>query len=82
MNVNVAPNTEVSQALDEAKASYAKGNPNSSALHAKALGTMPGGNTRSGIHFDPFPIMFRRGEGARLCWPNLWRKSAQAEEAR
>lgn len=66
MNVNVAPNTEVSQALDEAKAIYAKGNPNSSALHTKAIPSMPGGNTRSGIHFDPFPLMFRRGEGARL----------------
>ncbi len=66
MNVNVAPNTEISQALDDAKAAYAKGNPNSAALHAKAIPSLPGGNTRSGIHFDPFPIMFRRGEGARL----------------
>jgi glutamate-1-semialdehyde 2,1-aminomutase len=65
MNV-VAPNTEIAQALDEAKALYAKANPNSSALYQKALPMMPGGNTRSGIYFDPFPLMFRRGEGARL----------------
>jgi glutamate-1-semialdehyde 2,1-aminomutase len=66
MSTSVAPNADIAQALDEAKALYAKGNPNSGALHAKAVGFMPGGNTRSGIHFDPFPLMFRRGEGARL----------------
>ena len=66
MNVSVAPNADVVQALDEAKAQYAKANPTSSALYTKALATMPGGNTRSGVYFDPFPLMFRRGEGARL----------------
>jgi glutamate-1-semialdehyde 2,1-aminomutase len=66
MNITVAPNTEITQALDDAKAAYAKSNPNSAGLHAKAVPSLPGGNTRSGIHFDPFPIMFRRGEGARL----------------
>ena len=66
MNVAVAPNADIVQALDEAKAQYAKANPNSSALHTRALASLPGGNTRTGIHFDPFPLMFRRGEGARL----------------
>jgi len=66
MNIAVAPNADVAQALDEAKALFAKSNPNSGALFQKALPTMPGGNTRSGVFFDPFPIMFRRGEGARL----------------
>lgn len=66
MNVNVAPNADVSQALDEAKANFVKANPNSGALFQKALPTMPGGNTRSGVYFDPYPLMFRRGEGARL----------------
>ena len=27
---------------------------------------MPGGNTRSVLHFDPFPLGFVRGEGASL----------------
>ena len=27
---------------------------------------MPGGNTRSAIHVDPFPLTMARGEGARL----------------
>ncbi len=66
MNTPVAPNTDIAQALDDAKAAYAKGNPNSGALYQKALPMMPGGNTRTGVFFDPFPLMFRRGEGARL----------------
>ena len=28
---------------------------------------LPGGNTRSVLHFDPFPLAFARGEGAHLC---------------
>ena len=66
MSTAVAPNTDIAQALDDAKAHYARGNPNSGALYQKALPMMPGGNTRSGVFFDPFPLMFRRGEGARL----------------
>ena len=66
MNMAVAPNADVAQALDEAKAIYAKANPNSDALYQKALPSMPGGNTRSGVYYDPFPLMFRRGEGARV----------------
>ena len=27
---------------------------------------LPGGNTRSVLHFDPFPLAFARGEGAHL----------------
>ena len=66
MSTAVAPNTDIALALDDAKAAYAKANPNSGALYQKAVGFMPGGNTRTGVFFDPFPLMFRRGEGARL----------------
>lgn len=59
-------NTDVSEALNEAKASYAKANPASRSAHEKALASLPGGNTRTGIFFDPFPIAWTRGEGARL----------------
>ncbi|MSP49247.1 MAG: aspartate aminotransferase family protein [Alphaproteobacteria bacterium] len=59
-------NTDVAEALEEAKANYAKVNPASRATHQKALPSLPGGNTRTGIFFDPFPIAWVRGEGARL----------------
>jgi glutamate-1-semialdehyde 2,1-aminomutase len=66
MSVTVAPNADVVEALDEAKANYARANPGSRAVHEAALSSMPGGNTRTGMFFDPFPIAFARGDGARL----------------
>jgi glutamate-1-semialdehyde 2,1-aminomutase len=59
-------NADVAEALEEAKANYAKAHPKSRAVHQKALASLPGGNTRTGIFFDPFPIAWERGEGARL----------------
>ena len=45
---------------------YAARNPLSAERHARATRSMPGGNTRSILHFDPFPLAFERGEGAHL----------------
>ena len=59
-------NADVAEALEEAKANYAKVNPKSRGVHQKAVASLPGGNTRTGIFFDPFPISWERGEGARL----------------
>lgn len=33
-------------------------------LYEKACLYMPGGNTRSALHVDPFPLTFVKGEGA------------------
>ena len=33
---------------------------------ARAVQSLPGGNTRTGIHIDPFPLYADRGEGAYL----------------
>jgi len=66
MTAAVATNAEVSEALNEAKAKYAASHPASRAVHEKAVASLPGGNTRTGIFFDPFPIAFARGEGATL----------------
>ncbi len=41
-------------------------NPRSCALFAQALRSLPGGNTRTGVWFDPFPPYVERGEGAYL----------------
>src|SRR3974390_3118993 len=61
-----AVNTDINDALDEAKGQYANNNPRSRATYEAALRSLPGGNTRTGIFYEPFPLMFARGEGARL----------------
>src|SRR5579871_1018018 len=61
-----AVNTDINDALDEAKAHYANNNPRSRKLYEAALKSLPGGNTRTGIFFEPYPVMFERGEGAKL----------------
>ena len=61
-----AVNTDVNDALDEAKAHYARNNPESRKLYEAALKSLPGGNTRTGIFYEPYPLMFERGEGATL----------------
>lgn len=53
--------------LGLARAEYAARNVKSHAMYEKACRWMPGGNTRTGLHYEPFPLTFLRGEGA-----NLW----------
>ncbi|KAK9238093.1 pyridoxal phosphate-dependent transferase [Lipomyces kononenkoae] len=45
---------------------YCERNPNSQRLHKKALDILPGGNTRSVLHVDPFPICMKGGVGNKL----------------
>jgi len=66
MSVAAAPNADVVEALDEAKENYARRNPRSRVVHEEALKSLPGGNTRTGMFFEPFPIAWVRGEGSRL----------------
>ena len=61
---------DVVEALDEAVRAevrrYVDRNPLSAHRHERAVKAMPGGNTRSILHFDPFPLAFERGDGAHL----------------
>src|SRR5216683_672433 len=59
-------NIDINAALTEAEELYRRKNPKSLAQHRAACEAMPGGNTRSAIHVDPFPLTMARGEGARL----------------
>jgi glutamate-1-semialdehyde 2,1-aminomutase len=59
-------NIDINAALAEAEELYRRKNPKSLAQHRAACEAMPGGNTRSAIHVDPFPLTMVRGEGARL----------------
>lgn len=52
--------------LGEARARYQAANPKSQAAHREASQYMPGGNTRSVLHFEPFPLTIASGQGASL----------------
>ncbi|KAL3427199.1 glutamate-1-semialdehyde 2,1-aminomutase [Phlyctema vagabunda] len=56
----------IGDALRLAEDAYVSRHPVSKALHAKALRFMPGGNTRSVLHSDPFPVCLKKGEMNRL----------------
>jgi glutamate-1-semialdehyde 2,1-aminomutase len=66
MAVAQPANIHIAAALAEAEELYRERNPRSLAQHHAACEAMPGGNTRSAIHVDPFPLTMVRGEGARL----------------
>jgi glutamate-1-semialdehyde 2,1-aminomutase len=59
-------NLSIDGALAQAREIYAQGNPESRTLHERALIPLPGGNTRTTLHFDPFPLVITRGAGARV----------------
>ncbi|KAF5021401.1 hypothetical protein F66182_6550 [Fusarium sp. NRRL 66182] len=52
--------------LDAATARYIARNPRSRALHEEAVKSMPGGNTRTVLHADPFPVVIKSGKGHQL----------------
>jgi glutamate-1-semialdehyde 2,1-aminomutase len=66
MTTSHPTNIDIRGALDEAEELYRACNPKSLAQHQAACEAMPGGNTRSAIHVDPFPLTMVRGECARL----------------
>ena len=55
-----------SAALAAATEAYARRNPKSFERSQAAAAYLPGGNTRSSLYFDPFPLNIVRGEGCRL----------------
>jgi glutamate-1-semialdehyde 2,1-aminomutase len=59
-------NITIEAALDEAKRDYANRHPASRAHHEAATSAMPGGNTRTVLFTDPFPVPIARGARARL----------------
>ena len=59
-------NTSLSSALSEARERYVANHPESRAQHTAACNSLPGGNTRTVLFFDPFPLTFVRGEGQYL----------------
>lgn len=67
VKTTIPPNADLGDALRDAQELYAAARPQSRRVHEAALRSLPGGNTRTGIFFDPFPVAWERGDGARLC---------------
>ena len=59
-------NFNLDAAYGEAEAAFRARTPNSLAAHARAAEVMPGGNTRTVLHYAPYPLVFAKGEGAHL----------------
>jgi glutamate-1-semialdehyde 2,1-aminomutase len=56
----------LNHAIEDARARYVSSNPLSMAADKGAERYMPGGNTRSVLHYDPFPLTIVTGEGAEV----------------
>jgi glutamate-1-semialdehyde 2,1-aminomutase len=54
------------RAVSEATAQFVARNPKSRALYERAERVMPGGNTRSAIFFEPFPLYLLESSGAHV----------------
>ena len=59
-------NTDIDAALNEAKETYVTSAPASLARYVEATTVMPGGNTRTVLHYAPFPLAMARAEGCRM----------------
>ena len=66
MSTTHPANIDVAAALAEAQEEYRARNPKSLAQYEEACAALPGGNTRSAIFVEPFPLTMVRGEGSRL----------------
>ena len=60
------PNADLASAVADAEHRYIASNPKSKARIDSAKASMPGGNTRTVLHYSPFPVAFKGGEGCPL----------------
>jgi glutamate-1-semialdehyde 2,1-aminomutase len=62
----VSEKVDLSNVLAEVETRYRIRRPISAQRQLAAAEHMPGGNTRTVLHFSPFPVVFARGHGNRL----------------
>ena len=62
----VGRNLDLESAVGEVTARYESANPGSRAHYERARETMPGGNTRTGMFYPPFPLAIGKAAGATL----------------
>ena len=60
-------NLNLDAAVADVEARYIAAHAKSKARFEAAGRDMPGGNTRTVLHYDPFPVTLTRGDGARLA---------------
>jgi len=56
----------LNQTIDDLRSRYTSLNPESQTADKRAEKVFPGGNTRTVLHFDPFPLTMIGGEGAGI----------------
>src|SRR5437870_8148292 len=66
MTITHPANIDIAAALSEAQELYRARNPKSLAQYEEACAALPGGNTRSAIFVEPFPLTMAKGEGSHL----------------
>jgi glutamate-1-semialdehyde 2,1-aminomutase len=59
-------NFDLIEALKETERRFTAANPLSERRYREAAEAMPGGNTRTVLHYSPFPVAFRKAEGCTL----------------
>ena len=62
----VGRNLDLESAVGEVTARYESANPGSQAQYESARENMPGGNTRTGMFYPPFPLAIGKAAGATL----------------
>ncbi|QRM32219.1 aspartate aminotransferase family protein [Microvirga sp. VF16] len=63
---NRTANYSLEQVLDELERDYIASHPKSAAHVKRAAEVLPGGSTRTVLHFDPFPLVIARASGSQL----------------
>lgn len=66
MSASHPANLDVDTALGLAERRYTEAHPKSRAQIERAKRSMPGGNTRTILFFQPFPVVIKRSEGCRI----------------
>ncbi len=56
----------VEATLEAVKKRYRAANPISAELYDRACASLPGGNTRSVLHYEPFPVTISKGQSQQL----------------
>lgn len=59
-------NDTLAAVVRDAEERYIAANPGSARLSAEAQSHLPGGNTRTTVHFSPFPFYIASGKGSRI----------------
>jgi glutamate-1-semialdehyde 2,1-aminomutase len=59
-------NQNLESAVAEAEQRYVAANPGSAKLNQAARATLPGGNTRTTLHYGPFPLYMRSATGSQV----------------